>query len=174
MPGATALPVLRLAWQPDRAELADALRVLLRLRRRRRAGALLLGGLAVAAGSWATGQLLLPWLALVVLLLALVVLPVHRLAAQMSWRRDPRLRTEHTAEVVPGEGLSLTIGDVASAYRWSAFSGVLETDAQYLLTLPRGRRTSVLPLPKRAAAPGDADALRAVLAAALGEPVRAR
>jgi hypothetical protein len=73
---------------------------------------------------------------------------------------------------VPGEGVRLTVGDISATYRWSAFTGVRETDRQFLLTLPRGRRTSVLPLPRRAAAPGDADALRSVLVAALGEPER--
>lgn len=173
MPGATALPVLRLAWQPERADLSDAFRVLRRLNRRRELP-VLVGVAAIVAGLWALGVSVGPALPFVVLVVAVVVLPLHPLTARLVWRRDPRQRTAHTAEVVPGEGLSLTIGDIASAYRWSAFSGLVETDRQYLLTLPRGRRTSVLPLPKRAAAPGDADPLRAVLVAQLGEPTRAR
>lgn len=173
MPGATALPVLRLAWQPERADLADAFRVLRRLNRRRELP-LLVGVVAVVAGLWALGGAVGPALPFLVLGVAFVVLPLHPLTARLVWRRDPRQRTARTAEVVPGDGVSLTIGDIASAFRWSAFSGLVETDRHYLLTLPRGRRTSVVALPKRAAAPGDADPLRAVLVTELGEPARAR
>ena len=173
MPAPTARPVLRLTWQPELTDVSDALRVLRRLRRGRHLR-LLLGVVAVVAGAWFLQPSLGVSLAPVSLALVPLVLPVSRLTARLAWRRDPRLRTPHTAEIVPGEGLGLTVGDVASTYRWSAFSGVLETDAQYLLTLPRGRRTTVLPLPKRAVVSTDAGALRAVLAAELGEPVRAR
>lgn len=171
MPGATALPVLRLTWRPERAELADALRVLRRLNRGRDVR-LLAGALAVGAGLWALGLPVGSALPFVAVPAVLVVLPLHRLAARLSWRRNPRLRAEHVAEVVPAEGLRLAVGDISSTYRWSAFTGVRETEHQFLLTLPRGRRTSVLPLPKRAAAPGEVDALRSVLAAALGGPPR--
>lgn len=171
MPGANALPVLRLAWQPERADLADAFRVLRRLNRNRELP-VLMGVVAVVAGLWTLGVPVGPALPFAVLVVALVVLPLHPLTARLAWRRDPRQRTARAAEVAPGEGLSLTIGDVASAYRWSAFSGLVETERHYLLTLPRGRRTSVLSLPKRAVAPGDADLLRTVLLTALGEPAR--
>ncbi|WP_158375531.1 YcxB family protein [Cellulosimicrobium cellulans] len=174
MTGAAAPPTLTLEWRPERTELAEALRALMRLRRGRRTAALLVGGLGVAAGAWALGQPVLSWLPVVAVAAALVLLPMHRLAACLVWRRDPRQHDEHTAQVAPGSGVTLTIGDVTSTFRWSAFSGVLETDRLYLLTLPRGRRTSVLPLPRRAAEPDDARALRAVLTAELGEPVRVR
>lgn len=104
MTGAAAPPTLTLEWRPERAELAEALRVLMRLRRGRRAAALLVGGLGVAAGAWALGQPVLSWLPVVVGAAALVLLPVHRLAARLVWRRDPRQHDEHTAQIAPGSG----------------------------------------------------------------------
>lgn len=174
MTAAAAPPTVTLDWRPERAELAEALRALMRLRRGRRTTALLVGGLGVAAGAWALGQPVVSWLPVLAVAAALLLVPMHRLAAQVAWRRDPRQRVERTAQVAPGSGVTLTVGDVTSTFRWSAFSGVLETEHLYLLTLPRGRRTSVLPLPRRAAEPDDARALRAVLTAELGEPVRVR
>lgn len=163
---------LRLQWQPELRDYEEVSRVLLRLRRRSRAGALLLGSALVLVGL-ALLQRSVPAGVGAVLVVALLGAPgTHRLAARRLWRRDPHVHQPSSADLVPGHGLRLNRGDVASESRWSAWSGVLETDRLYLLRR-RGGPPVLLVVAKRGVADADGAArLRAILTTEIGEPVR--
>ncbi|WP_454050062.1 hypothetical protein [Cellulomonas sp. Marseille-Q8402] len=167
---------LRLAWQPEPDDYQQVARVLTRLRRRGRTGALLIGIALVSVG----GGLLVRSAGTVVVGVVLGVLLVapgtHRLMARRLWRGDPHARETCTADLTPGTGLRVTRGDVTSESPWTAWESVLETDALFLLRR-RGGPPLLLVLAKRGAPPADGPAdgqarLRELLTAELGEPVR--
>jgi hypothetical protein len=165
---------VRLAWDPEPADLEEALRVHARLTRWRRTRALLAAGVLLGAGSAALAGSLAAGVGPLLAIAVVAVLPLSRVAARRAWRRDPRAGRPRTAELVPGDGLHVTVGDeVTAGYRWSVWDAVLETDHLYLLRAAAGP-SRLLPLPKRGAHdPGAAARARAVLTAELGEPLAA-
>ncbi|GEM_PF-3573939 len=165
------VPDVRLEWQPVPDDLARTLLVLSRERLRRRAVPVLLGCAAAAGALWFVDWTLTLTVVLSVTFALVLVGPIHRLQARSAWRASPQFRVPTTVDLT-ADGVRVTQGAIASAYRWEVWADVLET-RDLLLLVGRGNGLMVLGVPTRAA--GDAATLalvRRVLSERVGVPVR--
>lgn len=141
---------LRLAWQPEMADLLEAFRARNRSRKVEYKIALLaLAGLAAALAGWLLRVDVLVPAGLGAVVAALFVYFVAvPLSTRSLWRSNPALRAPLVADVDPVRGITLT-GQSTGHHPWATVHSVLETDRVFVVQLSGYRRLGFLLLAKR-------------------------
>jgi hypothetical protein len=161
---------LRLSWQPELADFAEAFRA----RNRARKTWLKIGvicGVALVAGvvllTQGTPETLAGGTALVglAIVLPLMMFAVQPLSVRGLWRTNAALRSAMRAEVDAVRGITLT-GQSTGTHPWSVVHSVLETDRVFVVQISGYQRLGFLLLAKRGLPAGhQVDELRDILAA---------